>query len=370
MAEAGWRLIRDDGVGAALGLAMDEALMARYHEPGADPRPTVRLYTYRSHCALVGRFQAVEAEVDLEACAETGTEVGRRLTGGGAIIMGEAQLGVAVVSRAVPGEPAGVALRRLSAGIIDGLAELGIGAGFRGKNDLEVAGRKIAGLGLYRDPGGALLFHASVLADLDVPFMLRVLRIPLAKLGGKAARAVEERVTTVRRELGGRWRGEDLREAVARGFGRLFSSRPRPEDAGPEERALADELVRSRYGTRAWVVGPRGARGAVASGALRTPAGLLRVDLSLRGGLLQALAFSGDFNERPPALARVEAALRWRRVDDEELDRLVARACDGETGLGVGPAAIADLVRAAARSGASRGAPARARGCCYLPEVG
>ena len=98
-----WRLLGDDGAGAAAGLATDEALMFE-HGRGAEPscEAALRLYTYRSHCALVGRFQSLEDEIDLDAAAALGIEVGRRPTGGGAIIMGEGQLGVAVATRAPP----------------------------------------------------------------------------------------------------------------------------------------------------------------------------------------------------------------------------------------------------------------------------
>jgi lipoate-protein ligase A len=43
---------------------------------------------------------------------------------------------------------------------------------------VEVGRRKIAGLGIYFDPAGGLLFHASLLVDLDIAFMLSVLRTP------------------------------------------------------------------------------------------------------------------------------------------------------------------------------------------------
>ena len=105
-----------------------------------------------------------------------------------------------------------------------GLAGLGITAVFRGKNDLEAGGRKIAGLGLYLDPAGAMLFHASVLAGLDIGFMLRVLRIPAAKLADKAAAAVAERVTTVTGETGRRWDGAMLRHLIASGFSTAFGA--------------------------------------------------------------------------------------------------------------------------------------------------
>ncbi|MGD0441952.1 MAG: hypothetical protein ABSB52_15170, partial [Acidimicrobiales bacterium] len=197
-----WRLLTDDGAGAAGGLALDEALMSRYARGEPDCPPTLRLYSYRDHCALVGRYQTLEAEVDVAACRRTGTEVSRRLTGGGAIVMGSGQLGIAYVDRAPPGQRPRETIEELSAALVAGCARLGIPASFGGKNDLEVNGRKIAGLGLYVDAAGAMLFHASVLADLDVAFMLQVLHIPAAKLADRAAGAVSERITTVSVETG------------------------------------------------------------------------------------------------------------------------------------------------------------------------
>ena len=91
-------------------------------------------------------------------------------------------------------------------------------AEFGGKNDLLAGGRKIAGLGMYLDGHGGLLFHTSLLVDLDVDFMLQVLRIPAAKLADKGAAAVAERVTTVRRELGRPVDMGTLRERGRRGF--------------------------------------------------------------------------------------------------------------------------------------------------------
>ncbi|HEY8865385.1 MAG TPA: lipoate--protein ligase family protein, partial [Solirubrobacteraceae bacterium] len=214
-----WRLLTGDGVEAPQGLATDEALLLEHHR-GAEPscEATLRLYTYRSHCALVGRFQSLEDEVDLVAARRLGIQVGRRPTGGGAIIMGEGQLGVAVATRAPAATAPRELLERYALGVVAGLARLGIAATFRGKNDLQVEGRKIAGLGLHVDEHGALLFHASVLADLDVPLMLSVLSIPGAKLSDKGIARVEERVTTVRREAGRVVTTSQVREAVAAGF--------------------------------------------------------------------------------------------------------------------------------------------------------
>ena len=45
---ATWRILFDDGVSAAGGLALDEALMAGVGRDANPARPTLRLYTYAS----------------------------------------------------------------------------------------------------------------------------------------------------------------------------------------------------------------------------------------------------------------------------------------------------------------------------------
>ena len=180
-----WRYIENNRVTASAGLAADEVLATRVGT--GTSLPTLRLYTYQP-CALVGRFQTIENELNLDYCAQNKIPVNRRPTGGGAIIMGENQLGVAL---AIPGKSdesyASVRERmsQFSQGIISGLNTLGIKVEFRRKNDLEVNGLKIAGLGLHKTATGGLLFHASLLVDLDVAYMLNVLQTPFEKISDK-----------------------------------------------------------------------------------------------------------------------------------------------------------------------------------------
>ncbi|GBD30433.1 Octanoyltransferase LipM [bacterium HR32] len=364
-----WRLLADDGVGAADGLALDEALMAGYARGSPARPPTLRLYTYRSHCALIGRYQHLEAEVDLEACRQTGTEVNRRPTGGGAILMGEGQLGVALVMRA-PAEHPQELLQRLSQGIVAGLRRLGIHAAFGGKNDLQVGTRKIAGLGIYLDGRGALLFHASLLADLDIPFMLRVLRIPAAKLGDKGVEAVAQRVTTVTEQTSARWTGPALRTVVAEGYGEAFGIPLEPGELEPSERERAARLEREKYQTADWVNQLRPQHDATGSALVKTPAGLLRVYLSVTGSTIKNVLIVGDFNDYPEELARFEARLRWARLDENELRRIASRTLSG-TPLGM---SAEPLVRAVLEAGErartrQQAAPVRHVGSCYFPEV-
>jgi lipoate---protein ligase len=363
-----WRLLVDDGAGAAEGLALDEALMARYARGEPDRPPTLRLYTYRTNCALVGRYQNLEAEVDLAACRRTGTQVSRRPTGGGAIIMGAGQLGVALASRAPAGERPREIIEELSTALVAGLAELGITASFRGKNDLEAGGRKIAGLGLYADQAGAMLFHASILADLDVPFMLRVLRIPAAKLAGKAAAAVAERVTTVTEQTGRSWDGAAVRHAAAAGFAASFGATLKRAVPDAAERRLASLLVTDRYGAQSWLSERSAVPDGSGSAVLPTTAGLARIYLTTHGDLVKSAMVVGDFNELPPAVVALESALRWRRLDERAITEVVARA-GADSALGVPAGLVAAAVLDAGRQASERAAaPVRAAGSCYFPD--
>lgn len=356
-----WRLLVDDGAGAASGLATDDALMRGAAERGT----TLRLYTYRSHCALVGRFQDAEAELDLDGCARTGTEVGRRPTGGGAIVMGEDQLGVALAAPADRGAPSShprALLGRYAAGVRSGLALLGVEADLRGKNDLAAGGRKIAGLGIAQVPG-ATLFHCSLLVDLDVAFMLRVLRVPARALGDGAADAVRERITTVRRETGAPIPLADVRAAVAEGFARAFGAALVPGELEPAERSAARALEAERYSSREWIFPPRLREERHGEAVIETPRGTLHAAVTLSGDVIASVLLSGDVIGYEQAVADLESSLRWTRPGRAALRE---RAAAVARAAGVRAEDVADAVwRACVEARAS----GRTGGACYYPAA-
>src|SRR5205814_1523815 len=238
-----WRYIESDGVAHSTGLAADEWLMTA-------GGPVLRLYTYRSHCALVGKFQNLEAEIDLDFCREADIGVNRRPTGGGAILMGEGQLGIAVIHSSrvagVPQHPKEI-FARYGRAIMAGLERLGVRGDLEAKNDIRVAGRKIAGLGVCRDESGAFLFHTSLLVDLDVDLMLRVLKIPAEKISDKLRARVADNLTTVRREIGRSLPMAEVREAIREGFAAAEGVRFERRDVSPQEMDGVRRLEEEKY---------------------------------------------------------------------------------------------------------------------------
>ena len=306
------RYIEDNQVSATSGLAIDEMLASRVGT-GQSPQ-TLRLYTYKSHCALVGRFQNIESELNLDYCLEHGISVNRRPTGGGAIIMGSEQLGVAL---AIPGKSddsyAGVReqMARFSRGIVAGLSSLGCSIEFRRKNDLEIAGKKIAGLGLHRTPSGGLLFHASLLVDLDVPLMLNVLNTPFEKLSDKEISTVAERTTTVRREVGENLSVDEVREKILEGYQEAFQVDIQKGNYSDAELVEAQNLENSKYLDKNWIYQTTDVPDSTGKAKVKTAGGLLDVRMVLAGKMIKSTFIGGDFFTSENAIADLEQSLRW-----------------------------------------------------------
>lgn len=368
-----WRLITDDAVSASCGLAADECL-ARRVGAGQSP-PTLRLYTYRSHCALVGRFQNLENEVHRDYCQAHGIALNRRPTGGGAILMGADQLGVALT---IPGRGddsysrARELMAQFSAGVVGGLRSLGISASFRRKNDVEVNGRKIVGLGIYRAPGHGLLLHASLLVGLDMPLMLRVLRTPFEKISDKEVATVADRVTTVRREIGRDIPLNEVRARVADGYAAAFGVSLAPGDFTNDERCAVTALEHGKYLTSEWVNQATAVPDAMGAAKVKTPGGLLDVRATLAGNTIKAIFIGGDFFAAEGAIAQLEASLRWHSAQPDAVAAGITRAYAGRA-ADLTPIPLDSLVQAVQQAvrrarmaeSASRSDP---YGCFVNPE--
>lgn len=365
-----WRYVSDDGVTASFGLAADEALTRRQGTTASPP--TLRLYTYASHCALVGRFQRVASEVRLDSCRARGIAVNRRPTGGGTILMGAEQLGVAIMTRA-DGLPRSYdrirdLFQRFGAGLIAALGALGIAAEYRRKNDIEVAGRKIAGLGIYFDRGGGLLFHASLLVDLDIPLMLSVLKTPLAKISDKAIATVADRISTVRREGKRDISVDEVRGIVRDAYARTLGIDLTPWDFTAEERADIAALERERYETDAWIHQEPAVPDSTGSATLKTAGGLVSAHLTLAGDVIKAVYITGDFFCEESVVMEIERALRWHSADPTRVTRTLATlAGDGLTLPQITSGELARVIAAAVGAAQRHEQGAIAKGCFVNP---
>src|SRR5438477_5641775 len=139
-----WRLVdleyRDNPF---MNLAVEEAIPRMVGE-GKSPS-TVRFW-HNSNTIVIGCFQSAKLEVNMEACKETGTEIVRRFTGGGAVYHDGGNLNYAISlrkgHRLVPDQNLQSVFQRLSAGAVEGLRKLGVNAEFHPGKDKQGEAKK------------------------------------------------------------------------------------------------------------------------------------------------------------------------------------------------------------------------------------
>ncbi|MEJ2586319.1 MAG: lipoate protein ligase C-terminal domain-containing protein [Deltaproteobacteria bacterium] len=332
-----WRLFREveKRLSTQEGLAIDDTLpqsVARRHSP-----PILHLYTFVPS-VIVGKYQDIEAALRLDRCRARGIEVNRRSTGGGTVIMGPRVISLGLgINVDYPGLKKGVGgvFESLSRILIRALRILGIEAYFQPKNDLEVAGQKIAGLSAASDADNSLLFHTSLLVDFDVSLMLDIMNTPLIKIHDKGYNCFSQRMTTIREQL-----GEDLpvgtamdaiQEAFEQEFGIFF------EEAAPDtwEQETIRNFIETRYTQKEWIFSHKHPRSRMGVGQLNTKGGLLEIYLSLSGASIESVLITGDFFSTSAQIHRLENALKWTSGRPEHIEKNLASVWEDDMIYGI-----------------------------------
>ena len=248
-----WRFLDLKVADAYTNMAVDEAIA---HSRGIEKAPnTLRFYRWNPSAVTLGYFQSVEDEVDVEACKRYGIDINRRISGGGAVL--NSSYGEITYSIVIPEDDFRVSIdpiesyRHLCQGIINGLANIGIEGNFKPINDIVVGSRKISGNAQIRRYG-SVLHHGTILVDFDAKQMFSVLKISEEKISDKMIKQAEERVTTIRRELGRDISFEEVRDAMRKGFTEALSVKLLPGELSEHELELVKKF-REKYASPEWI---------------------------------------------------------------------------------------------------------------------
>lgn len=225
-----------------------------------------------------------------------------------------------------PGLKSGVGgvFESLSRVLARALGDLGIQAYFQPKNDLEVGGRKIAGLSAATEEGKSLLFHTSLLVDFDVELMTDIMNTPLIKVQDKGYNCFSQRMTTVREELGRPISVESVMSAVETAFEAEFGIRFLEDDLDAWETYIVRRYIDQRYTNPKWIFSHKHPRVRMGMGQLKSTAGLLEIYLSLSGASIENVVITGDFFSTTEDLHRLENALKWTSARKESIEENLA----------------------------------------------
>lgn len=321
MAMADFRFIIERGPQYRI-LAGEEALLDSVSE-GADP--ILRFVIFDPQAILLGYHQSAEQEINLERAKLKGWHIGRRPTGGGTIMMGPGQLGWEIYadSSMLGGSPES-AMRKSADAVISTLSKYGVSANFRPKNDVEVQGRKISGLGAF-SVGKHISVTGTILVDFDVEEMIETLKLSTEKMKDKVSKAFKDRLTWLGRELGEQVDMEDVIAKAKEAFQQSLGVELEEGYYTEKEKESISELE-LKYKSHEWVFGLRKSLEGenVRRGEIKLPGGLFRAEVKMAGkGLIESVLITGDFFVEPRrSIYDLEARLKWTRVEDVRSEML------------------------------------------------
>ena len=245
-----WNLIHGEAYPPVVQMALDQVLS---EEVGAGRRgPTLRIWEWNQPGVVLGSFQSVKNEVDLENAEKYGFQVVRRVSGGGAMFMEAGSVitySIYAPIDLVQGMTFADSYAYLDEWVIVALKSLGIDASYMPLNDITSPTGKIGGAAQKRLGSGAVLHHVTMSYDMDGDRMVEVLRIGREKMSDKGTKSANKRVDPLKSQTG--LSRAEIIERMEQTFTKLYGSVP--SDVTPEELARALQLVDEKFGTDEWL---------------------------------------------------------------------------------------------------------------------
>ena len=254
---------------------------------------------------IIGLNQSAYAEVNLPYLREKGIVLARRVTGGGAVYHDLQNLNYTITGRIRDLEtdyPAYVETMACA------LRELGVPAELSGRNDILVEGRKCSGYA-KRVSKDRLMIHGTLMYDVDIDTLTRVLDTPGSKLSAAGVSSVRSRVANLKAYLP----QFDGIHAFQTALQAILAGNDGEIVLGEAQIAQIEADADRKYRTWEWIYG----HSPVAAFRVRRKfaCGNVEAAFSLKAGCIDGLRFSGDFlgNLPPDRIADALQGCRFTR---------------------------------------------------------
>lgn len=264
------------------------------------PEPLFYLWQ-NAPAVIIGLNQSPYAEVNLPYLQEKGIVLARRVTGGGAVYHDLGNLNYSIVGP--------LALMENAFEIMpEALRKLGVPAERTGRNDIMVEGRKCSGYAkrLSKD---RMMIHGTLMWDVDLDVLTKALQVPGSKVTAKGIASVRSRVANLKEYLPQYASMEAFRTALQE----LLADGDAEFPLGADDLVAVDREAREKFGTWEWNFGhsPQTSH----SCKKKFACGTVQVLYSLKGGVLEEVAFQGDFLGNRPA-EELASALKGKRPEE------------------------------------------------------
>ncbi|MBS7576464.1 MULTISPECIES: lipoate--protein ligase [unclassified Enterococcus] len=267
---------------APFNIAMDEWLLTHLK-----PEAPVFTLWQNKNAVIVGKHQNTYEEVNESVVKEKEIEVVRRVTGGGAVYHDSGNLNFTFI---IPvAKPEDVDWKVFVQPIVTALHKLNIPVEITGRNDLVLDGKKISG-NAQRYQDGYLMHHGTLMFDVNVETMVRVLNVSDEKFISKAVKSVRSRVGSIKQ-----YAPQLTIEAFQAALTDELSNHGQDKPIQLTEKQLKEikALEKEKFSTWAWNYGESPAFNYHAHE--KFAGGILDIKAEIEQGLIKEIYFGGDF---------------------------------------------------------------------------
>ena len=259
---------------------------------------------------IVGFNQEVNTEVNLDYLKENGIDLVRRVTGGGAVYHDLGNLNYTIVGRSEDLERDYPEYASIMA---KALQKLGVSATLSGRNDILVEGRKVSGFA-KRVCKNRLMVHGTLMYNVDVDVLTKVLNPSNTKLQSKGIASVRSRVANLCEYLPN---VPDI-QTFSKQLEEILSHHYQDTEYQLSEEDLANiqQLTDKKFATWEWNYG-RSPKATLTHSA-RLACGTVEIHLTLAENRISSCRFGGDFLGNLPA-TDLESALIEIIYDTENI---------------------------------------------------
>ena len=244
-----WEILGPEIIPIAEQVALDEVLTRQIAK--GQRKPTIRFWDWNEGAVVIGSFQSLKNEVDMQQADEYGIQVVRRISGGGAMFMEAGNCitySLYAPESLVDGMSFADSYPFLDAWVMEALANIGLKAHYKPLNDIATEAGKIGGAAQKRLANGAMLHHVTMSYDIDAQKMTQVLRIGREKISDKGITSAVKRVDPLKSQT-------DLgRMEIINVMMDTFAQRTgaQPAQLDEETRQAARELAETKFATDEW----------------------------------------------------------------------------------------------------------------------
>lgn len=271
--------IENQNLDPALNHAIELYVMDKYNED-------IFMLWQNKPCILIGRYQNINLEVNLEFTKKNDLDVVRRFSGGGAIYCDTDNMQYTFITKS---NSISNSFARFAEPVVKALKSLGLEAEFTGRNDILINGLKVSGNAQFHR-NGKVVHHGTLLFKANTYNLSNALKVRDIKFKGKAVRSVSSRIGFI----------SDFVNMNVQEFKSYIEDFVKKEYEISETTVLLDEdlkeIAKTRdeiFASKEWNYG----NGSLKKNrkAEKYPCGLVEIAFDIENGKIRGMTIEGDF---------------------------------------------------------------------------